>query len=222
VILDFDGVIADSEPLHFDAFREVLAAEAVTLTEQEYYGRYLGYDDLGVFRAVGNDRALSWSREHIAALAVRKARQLEELERTRSIVFPGASDAIRRLAARWPLAIASGALRSEILRVLERAGLRDCFAAIVAAGDTPASKPAPDPYLLAVAELARASGQALTPADCVAVEDSHWGLESARAAGLRTVAVTHTYRASDLGMADLVVESLEALDPARLHELTRP
>ena len=117
---------------------------------------------------------------------------------------------------------ASGALRSEILRVLERAGLTEYFAAIVAAEDTPASKPAPDPYLLAVKELARVSGQVLTPADCVAVEDSHWGLESARAAGLRTVAVTHTYSASDLQTADLVVESLDALDPARLLAMAQP
>ena len=216
VIFDFDGVIASSEPLHFEAFRLVLDDEALVLTERDYYDRYLGYDDLGVFRAVSRDRDLSWRAEHITALSARKAVRLADLERTRSLLFPGAEDAVKRLAAAMPLAIASGALREEIERVLETTLLYQYFAAIVAAEDTPASKPAPDPYLLAVTKLSATIGQPLAPAECVAIEDSRWGLESARAAGLRTIAVTHTYTAAELGPADLVIASLDALVPANL------
>jgi HAD superfamily hydrolase (TIGR01509 family) len=200
----------------------VLAEEGVALSEDDYYQRYLGYDDVGVFRAVSQERGIDWTDERVAALVDRKAVYLERLERDGSILFPGADQAIRRLAAALPLAIASGALRLEIQRILTRAGLEQCFGAIVAAEDTPASKPAPDPYLCAVERLSAASGMRLVPADCVAVEDSHWGLESARAAGLRTVAVTHTYPASVLGAADLLIDHLDHLTIAGLRGLDAP
>jgi HAD superfamily hydrolase (TIGR01509 family) len=219
VVFDFDGVIANSEPLHFAAFRDVLEAEAVRLTKDDYYGRYLGYDDVGVFSAVSRDQALNWSADRVRYLVDRKAVRLEQLERDVSVLFPGAEAAIRRLAAAVPLAIASGALRAEIQRVLEKSDLARFFGAIVAAEDTPSSKPAPDPYLRAVGLLASSMGQPLHPTECVAVEDSRWGLESARSAGLRTVAVTHTYSASDLACADLVVASLDALDLETLSTL---
>src|SRR3989442_11432494 len=110
VVFDFDGVIANSEPLHFRAFREVLAQDGVALSEDDYYARYLGFDDVGVFRAVGRAWREHWSDERVAALVERKAVRLEELERGGSILFPGADAAVRRLAAELPLAIASGAL----------------------------------------------------------------------------------------------------------------
>ncbi|MEO8258535.1 MAG: HAD family phosphatase [Acidobacteriota bacterium] len=216
VIFDFDGVIANSEPLHFAAFRDVLAADGVALSQFDYYERYLGYDDVGVFRAVSRERELDWDDRRVAALVDRKAVRLEALERDDAILFPGAEQAIRRLAAALPLAIASGALRLEIERVLNRTGLAHYFGAIVAAEDTPVSKPAPDPYVRAVDRLSAASGLRLVPADCVAVEDSHWGLESARAAGLRTIAITHTYPASALGAADLLIDHLDRLTLATL------
>jgi HAD superfamily hydrolase (TIGR01509 family) len=217
VIFDFDGVIANSEPVHFEAFRGILADEGVTLTEEEYYAQYLGYDDVGVFRTVSRDRGLSWNVSLLTDLAGRKAVRLEQLEQERSILFPGAEQAIRRLAATLPLAIASGALRAEILGVLDQAGLSQYFGAVVAAEDTPAGKPAPDPYLRAVSLLGTAIGQPLAPGECVAVEDSRWGLESARAAGLRTIGVTHTYPAAALGAAELVIGTLDGLTVAMVR-----
>jgi beta-phosphoglucomutase-like phosphatase (HAD superfamily) len=219
IVFDFDGVIANSEPLHFQAFRDVLAQEGVTLTEADYYAKYLGYDDLGVFQAVNAARG-AWSPSKIAGLVARKAVQLEVLERDVSVLFPGAAAAVRRASAAVPVAIASGALGAEIRRVLAREHLTECFTAIVSAEDTPVSKPAPDPYLRAVELLATACGGGLAAADCVAIEDSRWGLESARAAGLRTVAVTQTYEAAALtGAADLIIDSLESLDLAALARL---
>src|ERR1700722_19730270 len=109
VIFDFDGVIANSEPLHLAAFRGILAEEGVTLAEEEYYDRYLGYDDLGVFRTVSRDRGLGWNVDRLRDLVDRKAVCLERLEQDRPILFPGAEQAVRRLAVTLPLAIASGA-----------------------------------------------------------------------------------------------------------------
>jgi beta-phosphoglucomutase len=205
VVFDFDGVIANSEPLHFCAFREVLADAGVTLTEQEYYARYLGYNDIGAFRAVFADRGVHGTDTRIADLVARKAVRMEALERDQSVLFPGAAAAIHRLRAACPLAIASGAIRAEIVRVLEREQLASAFSVLVASEDTAASKPAPDPYRLAVERLADVVRGPLDPSDCVAVEDSRWGLESARAAGLRTVAITHTYPADALAGAGVAV-----------------
>jgi HAD superfamily hydrolase (TIGR01509 family) len=136
------------------------------------------------------------------------------------VLFPGAADAVRRASAAVPIAIASGARREEIQRALEREGLADCFSGIVAAEDTPLSKPAPDPYLRALA-LLRAAGKGELAANCcVAIEDSRWGLQSARAAGMRTVAVTNTYEQSLLhGAADLIIPSLELMDLETLSRL---
>jgi HAD superfamily hydrolase (TIGR01509 family) len=224
IIFDFDGVIANSEPLHFQAFRDVLAGEGITLTEEDYYRRLLGFDDIGVFKAVGAERGAGWTAARVRELATRKAARLETIEQGASVLFPGAADAIKRAAATVPLAIASGAIGAEIRRVLDRERLTEYFTVIVAAEDTPSSKPAPDPYLHAVALLAdvadRADGNgAVTAAECVAIEDSRWGLESARAAGLKTVGVAQTYAASELAAADIVIDTIEDLDIERLVKI---
>lgn len=221
MVFDFDGVIANSEPLHFRAYRDVLQDEGVALTEPDYYARYLGYDDIGAFNAIAVDSGRQWDTARVMRLVDRKAVRMEELEREASVLFPGARAAIEAAAAAMPIAIASGALGAEIRRVLAHANLASHFTAIVAAEDTPSSKPAPDPYLKAVSLLSGARG-AITASDCVAVEDSKWGLESARAAGLRTVAVAHTYHPDDLtGSADLVIPSIEAFDLAALQRYFR-
>lgn len=212
IVFDFDGVIANTEPLHFCALGQVLQQEGVALTRDEYYGRYLGYDDVGAFGAIAADRALRWDAAQVAALVARKAGRLEELERSASVLFPGATSAIRRMADVCPLAIASGALRGEIMRILDREGLTRFFPVVIAAEDTRTSKPAPEPYLLAVERMSASTNRSLAPSDCVAIEDSRWGLESARAAGLRTVAVTHTYPADTLSAAaEAVIEHLDQL-----------
>ena len=218
VVFDFDGVIANSEPLHYQGFRDVLAEAGVALSERDYYAKYLGFDDAGVFEAVAADAGRSWSNGRVAELIRLKAALMERLEQNASVLFPGADAAIRRMAALVPLAIASGALGAEIRRVLDREHLMPYFKAIVAAEDTPVSKPAPDPYRRAVALLAEALGGSVQPSECVAIEDSPWGLQSARAAGLRTIAIAHTYDRSALE-ADAVISSLDELEGGLLERL---
>jgi beta-phosphoglucomutase len=218
IIFDFDGVLANTEPLHLRAYQEVLAPEGLTLTEDEYYARYLGFDDVGVFTAMGADGGRQWTSTDIQRLIVTKARRLEQLEQNVSILFPGAADAVRRAAAAVPIAIASGALGAEVRRVLEREQLAHYFTAIVAAEDTPLSKPSPEPYLHALTQLTSSLSVQIVPRECVALEDSPWGLLSARAAGLRTIAVAQTYDKSDLHDADLIISTIGSLD---LHELSQ-
>jgi beta-phosphoglucomutase-like phosphatase (HAD superfamily) len=219
IVFDFDGVIANSEPLHFGAFRDVLATEGVTLTERDYYARYLGYDDVGVFKAVDAARGV-WGRrtsragrEQGGAARGARARRLGALSRARRRHAGARGSDADRDRVRRPR-------RRDPARARARA-LAGCFTAIVAAEDTPVSKPAPDPYLRAVALLAALRRHARA-ADCVAIEDSRWGLESARAAGMRTVAVTNTYEASALaGAADLVIDRWRRSISPRCRACTR-
>jgi beta-phosphoglucomutase len=117
------------------------------------------------------------------------------------------------MAAAFPLGIASGALRHEIEAVLRGGRMDRHFRFIVASGDTAEGKPAPDPYIRA-AEL-----HGYEPEECLAIEDSRWGIESAKAAGLQCVAITHTYSRDQLSMADSIIGSLEELTPALINAL---
>jgi beta-phosphoglucomutase len=218
IVFDFDGVLANSEPLHLQAYQDVLALEGIALADADYYTRYLGFDDVGAFAAIGRDRGRVWAAADIDRLVQRKAVRFEKLENEVSVLFPGAANAVRRASSAYPIAIASGARGEEIFRVLEREALTSCFTAVVAAEDTPRSKPAPDPYLRVVELLAAKLGS-IEAADCVALEDSRWGLQSARAAGLRTVGVAQTYERSALAEADLVIETIDDIDLRALARL---
>ena len=219
IVFDFDGVIADSEPLHLRAFQRVLSEEGLELTAQEYFARYLGFDDVGAFTAVAHDRGVSVNEQRLAAMVTRKGAVLQELMQSGSVLFPGAAAFIRDAAAAVPIAIASGALRHEIDEIVEAAGLAELFAVIVASGDTPESKPSPAPYRLAFERLRAATGADLDPRRCVAIEDSRWGLASAQGAGLRCVGVTNSYPAHELPGAELVVDGLGQLTLPMLDEL---
>ena len=221
IVFDFDGVIADSEPLHLRAFQQALAAEGIDLSPQEYYSRYLGYDDVGMLQMLATDRGIAMSDRHITALVTLKGQKLQEMMRADSVLFPGAREFIREAARAVPIAIASGALRHEIDEIIEAAEIRDLFPVVVASGDTPESKPSPAPYLLAFERLRAASGNGLDRHRCVAIEDSRWGIESARGAGLRCVGVTNSYPAHELPGAELIVDGLKALTLPMLDELVQ-
>jgi beta-phosphoglucomutase-like phosphatase (HAD superfamily) len=218
VFFDFDGVIADSEPLHLRAYQAVLARDGIELAKEDYYARYLGYDDVGLFQALAKDRGVTVTSETIDAWVDSKAHIIEQMLSSAAILFPGAAECVRLFAARVPIAVASGALEPEIDMVLRHAGLRECFAAIASASDGVRGKPAPDLYLLAMAKL-KGAVASLNPASCIAIEDSHWGLEAARSSGLRCVAVTNTYAAGELGLADLIVEHLGDLSLSTAERL---
>ena len=216
IVFDFDGVLADSEPLHLRAYQEVLAPLGVTLTREEYYAHLLGYDDEGVFRAVGKAAGWTLDGRRIAALIGEKSRVFEdELART-DVLYPGAAECVERMAAAYPLGIVSGALKPEIVAVLRRGRLDRHFRFIVSAEDTPRSKPAPDPYLRAAAL------HGLPPPSCLSIEDSRWGIEAAKAAGLRCVGITHTYPAEALASADAVIAALAEFTPELAAKLFAP
>lgn len=205
IVFDFDGVIVNTEPLHLQASREALAVRGIELSDEEYYERYVGYDDVGMFNQLAIDRGLPWCSDDLQEMLVAKALRFETLEQSGAVLVPGAVECVRRMAEISPLAIASGARPEELERMLVRLSLRSYFLAVVGSGDTPFSKPAPDPYLEAAARL-RAQ-----PARAIAIEDTAAGLASAKAAGLRCIGITTTFPASKLSLADVVVNSMDEI-----------
>jgi beta-phosphoglucomutase len=213
LVFDFDGVLADSEPLHLRAYQETLEPLGHSLPREEYYAKYLGYNDYDMFKALADARRWTVSDDEVEALIAAKGRIYDSLLAGADHLYPGAAAAIVRLAADYPLGIASGALRHEIDAILRARGLDRHFRFVVASGDTAASKPAPDPYRRA------ASLHGLEPAQCLAIEDSRWGIESAKTAGLWCIGITNTYSVAELLDADAIITSLDELTPELIGSL---
>ena len=221
IIFDFNGVIVDDEPLHLELFRRVLLEEGLFLSDEDYHEKYLGYDDRACFIEVlcDNSRTPDAADDiFIQALIDRKAEYYRQAIAERMLFFPGVVDLVHRSAAAFPLAIASGALRSEIELVLLRGEMRDCFGVIVAAEDVSACKPDPEGYDKALAMLNATLATEIQAHECLVIEDSVAGVEAAKAAGMRCLAVTNSYRAEELQAADVVIESLVAIKPAAIFE----
>lgn len=216
-IFDFDGVIVNSEPLHFRSLRDALALEGVLVTEEEYYHSLLAYDDHGAIRIALETRGLAWSAEERGRIAKRKALIFEDLL-PEVPFFPGVHEFVRAMAAAVPVAIASGARRGEIEAILTAGGLRDVFGAIVGADDVENTKPHPEPYLRAAAQLSK-NGNGISPTACLAIEDSVPGIASARAAGMKVLGVTNSYPAERLNLAHRVVTTLAEVHLPDLRNL---
>jgi beta-phosphoglucomutase len=216
-VFDFDGVIVDSEPLHFRSLRDALLREDVEISHEEYWDHLLAHDDRSSIRLAFERRGERPDPDRLARVERFKVERFAELI-PEVPVFPGAREVIGALAAELPLAIASGARHEEIEAILAGIGLRDAFAALVGAEDASRTKPDPAPYLEAARQLeSRVPG--LVPAECVAFEDSVPGVMSALGAGMKVVGVAHSYPAARLRSAHRVLDSLAALEPASLGGL---
>jgi HAD superfamily hydrolase (TIGR01509 family) len=215
-LFDFDGVLVDSEPSHLAAFNDVLARFGIAIDEREYIERWLGFDDAGVFRGVLADRGRAPTDAEVRALIDAKNPRFMERLATDMRVFDGAADLVRRRAARGVVGIVSGALEREIDFALKKMAVRDAVAFIVSAEHTTACKPDPEGYVLGLAEL-RARGHA-DAARVVVIEDSVSGVEAAKRAGLRCVAVATSYTNAELEAAgaDAIARDLLAIDDAML------
>ena len=205
VIFDFDGIIVDSEPLHFRAFNEILETKAKPISWEEYCEIYIGYDDRDVFRERFKADGETLPDSELWAMIEQKAAVMQRyIEDGEAVPLPGAVELIKSLPARLPVALCSGALRSDIQPIIERLGIAKAFTVIVTAEDTNKSKPDPAPYRLAVEKL-----EMDDPAGVVAIEDTPAGIMSAKGAGLKVLAVTNSYDRDYLMEADAVTDSLE-------------
>ena len=211
VIFDLDGVLVDSESVWDAARRAVVADTGGTWTDSatramqgmssSEWSRYLR-DELGV--ALEPDEI---SRRVVDRVLAAYKREVP--------LLPGAVDAVRRLAERWPLGLASSANRPVIDAVLRSAGLTDCFTATVSGDEVAHGKPSPDVYLEAARKLE------VEPVRAAAVEDSTNGLRAGAAAGMLVIAVPNReFPPSDdaLALASLVVDSVGELTPDLIEE----
>ncbi len=220
VIFDFNGIIVDDEPIHFELFQKVFGEEGIALTKAAYYERYLGFDDRGAFSFGYREHNRSLSQEKLAELIERKAIYYQEAIRNHVTIFPGVKTLVAYLAQSLPLAVASGALRNEIEAILTTAGLINHFKAIISAEDVERGKPEPEIFLKALAALNRHNnGKAIAAADCIVIEDSKEGVHGARRAGMKVLAVTNSHPAELLNEATAVVKSLEDVDQSSLQNM---
>jgi HAD superfamily hydrolase (TIGR01509 family) len=201
VIFDMDGVLLDSEPLHDEVARAVLAECGVTTVSPDLY---VGMTTLDSFTVICREFALS---QDPAELDARYAARVIPLLRARARPLPGVPDVPRALRARGlRLAVASSSRMDVIEATLDGLGVGGLFDAIVSAVDVPRGKPAPDVFLEAARRLA------VPPETCVVIEDSERGVQAARAAGMRCVAIPCSVtRAHDFHGATLVLDGLPAL-----------
>ena len=210
VIFDFDGVIADSEPLHFEGLRRTLEEIQIDLTEADYYANYLGFDDRGCILEALRVNQRPASSTLTESLMAKKATAYLASIKDHLVIFPGVKEFVEEAAATCPIAIASGALRAEIELVLEHIGLRKAFSHITSAEDVRHGKPHPEPFLHALAGLNRhRTGAVLSPTSCLVIEDSRPGIRAAKSAGMKVLAVANTHTVQDLHEADAISHSLQ-------------
>jgi len=247
IIFDFDGIIVDSEPLIMRLTQRLAALVGWTVSDEEYYRNYLALDDRRLiehlYQAHGRpidharrDELLAW-KFRLYALAIREGLQ----------PMAGAVEFVNNVAAQFPLAIASGSLRSEVEHLLQKLGLREKFAVIVTADDCERSKPDPEIFLKALAGLQQlpafnggANGErgqgenlpapvgkanrekgerppALQAAECLAIEDAPAGVRAAQAAGMRCLALAHSRSVEALRQADWVYRGFADVDLHRIQ-----
>ncbi|MHC4541612.1 MAG: HAD family hydrolase [Planctomycetota bacterium] len=184
VIFDFDGVITDSEILHLRAFNRSLVPYGIEISTKDYYTDYLGFSDFDCYKALIDNGLLNIDEQQIAGVIGQKSKIFEELTRTEGRTIEGVHEFLKMLEeSKVPMAICSGSLLTEIEVMLDEAKLRHFFAVI-----------------------------AIAAGECIVIEDSRWGLEAGNAAGMHTIAVTNSYEADQLTLAEKVV--------AKLNELT--
>jgi HAD superfamily hydrolase (TIGR01509 family) len=206
VVFDMDGVLIASEEI-WDEVREAYVRERGGRYDAEVQRAMMGMSSVEWSRYLHDTAGVPESPEEINDEVVRR---MLAAYRDHLPLILGAVDAVRRLAVRWPLGLASSSNRPLIDTVLDVTGLAECFAATVSSEEVPRGKPAPDVYLEAARRLAVDADR------CAAVEDSHGGIRAAKAAGMRVVAFPNpTYPPDDeaIAQADVVVRSLEELTP---------
>jgi HAD superfamily hydrolase (TIGR01509 family) len=224
IIFDCDGVLVDSEPVHFSAFKKTLGNVGQELSEELYKERYLAMDDRGLFTRFYQDQGKMLSTEELQNLISNKGAVFQELIQSEGILtYPAVPEFVMAVSQRYPIAIASGARRHELETVLESAGIRTYFETIISADDVERGKPDPESFQKAVESL-NVSGKRNTPIrpeECAVIEDSREGVASAHAAGMKCIAVATSYPTFELSHADLVVPALASLKITQIEDLYR-
>jgi HAD superfamily hydrolase (TIGR01509 family) len=222
VVFDFDGVVVDSEPLHHKAFCRVFDPMGLSFSWERYYADYLGFDDRDVIRVRFKEAGRTLDDAVLRTLMAEKARAFVDIVDEEGVTpYPHVVELIRVLHRQVPVALCSGALSSDIDPILRILGLEAVFDIRVTADLVHVSKPNPESYRKVFVELQKKHGL-IDPACCVAIEDTPAGIAAAKGAGLKVLAVAHTYPARDLKDATKVVDTLAEVDADFLSKMLVP
>ncbi|MBT8330394.1 MAG: HAD family phosphatase [Desulfofustis sp.] len=210
LIFDMDGTLVDSERTHWLAWRQTLAADGMDIPDYAEFKKYVGVSDEQMAQEFSAAANPSLDPRN---LVTRKCSTYLDLV-PQIELLPGVVETLERWKGRFAMAVASSSPHRELIALLEHHGLRERFIQVVGGDMVPKKKPAPDIYQMVVALLG------LTPAACVAFEDSQSGVSAAKSAGLTAVAVPHAMTLGhDFGNADVVIDSLADFDERLLHQL---
>ena len=217
VIFDFDGVLVDSERLHYEALACALKEKGMDLTWEEFKVGCIGVPDRDAVKWALKRNGVE-DDEQVSKVLQRKTEIYDAWLKDRLPAVDGMTDVVKVLAQKFVLAIASGSFRYQIEAVLSREGVRDLFPVIVGHEDCEKGKPDPTPFLLAMERLNEFVSPPLRPHECLVVEDSPAGIQAAREAGMRCIALRSYYEDEALKDAEIIVDDLKALLMPRVWE----
>lgn len=222
VIFDFNGVLVDDELIHLELFNEVLTEYDIRIEKRQYLDRYLACSDIDFFRQVLTEGGAKIRRGTIDKLIKQKNKRYLEVVADRPLLFPGAMDLVETFAETYPVGIVSGALGKEIETVLEHEQIRQYFSFLVSAEDVLRGKPDPEGFVIAlnkINDILDLSQFPANPSECLVIEDSPGGIDSARSLGMRCLGIAHTVPRAELVEADLVYDSLLEIRLDRVRDL---
>lgn len=223
IIFDFNGVLADDEASHVLCFQQALAEYGLSLTSEEYYGTYLGMDERTCATRLLTERDGRCDVAQLGAIIERKASLFRDYTAFHTPpLFPGVIEFVKKAGSRCRLAVASGGRREQIQHALSGTPIEQDFEVMVTADDCAIGKPDPAIYLLTLQRLndRHAHGPVLMAHDCLVIEDSKAGIQAGRAAGMTVLALATTYPAEQLREADLILPTLEHIEPDRVCSLS--
>lgn len=204
LLMDFNGVVINDEPIQHQAYREMFAADGIDVTDEMYYAR-LGMDDKAFIASILKEAGRPAEMDRILELSSEKTKRWQAIIDTELPMFPGVDGFIRRMANDLALGLVSMAKREEIDHVLERAGLAPCFSVVVSAENVSTHKPDPECYRTGFRMIDAwriANGHLpMVHSECVVIEDSPAGVQSARSADLPVLGVSNTVSADELRAA---------------------
>ncbi len=219
IIFDFDGVIADTEPIHLEAFRNVLRGEGIELTNDDYFNRYLAFDDKTLFREILNSNKRDNNDSLVNKLIEEKHKGITELFDNKAELFPGFTEFMDLINDKYVLAIASGALKAEIEHILNKYNLLPKFQNITSADEVLNCKPDPEAFLKALLKINEKRNDKINASECLVFEDSVHGVTAAKAAHMKCIAITNSYDENSLKDADIVVDSFENLNVNQIESI---
>lgn len=206
-----NGILVDDEPLHEAAFSELAAQFGLSLSSDDYQRHFAGRTDK---EGLSDYFAANGIRPDLHDLLRRKGELYLDFAEKGLEAYPGAKQCTQTLTeAGFRLALVSSSTATEVEAVLASLSLTRYFSTRVTAGDVVHGKPNPEPYLLAAERLS------VSPADCIVIEDSPAGIESAAGAGMASVAIASTHQKDALQAAAVVLDTIDQVTPQLIHEL---